>query len=91
MNIEKLTNSQLDWAVSFCENLTHGQKEFVTNWANCGPIIDKEQLSISWEIDKWVSKHPCGEIAFGKTALVAAMKAYVLHKFPVGINIPDNI
>ena len=56
MKTGELTGAALDWAVAKCEGVTwmafpgylyqHGEGHYSTDWAQGGPIIEREQLSV---------------------------------------------
>lgn len=60
--------------------------KFSEDWSLAGPIIEREQIMICWETDHWIAgasefaNSRAGRIVKGPTALVAAMRAYVLSK-----------
>jgi hypothetical protein len=68
-----------------------------TNWAQCGPIIDRERITILFHPEEWQASvgdyipmldndPPHGT---GTTPLIAAMRALVASKF--GDEVPDEI
>lgn len=105
-----MSRPALDWAVAVaegCEFLYWGGEEPfrpTTRWADAGPIIEREGISI-WEtcdrIDhpRWSAvidiktwgddNHPARDESFGDTPLIAAMRCYVAHKLGDTINIPE--
>jgi hypothetical protein len=85
--VDFLYETTLDWSPS-------------TNWADGGPIIEREQISLTSidhrhpELD-WHARipgtlHPGWEPAeaTGPTPLVAAMRAYVASKFGDEVDLP---
>ena len=54
-----------------------------TNWAQGGPIIEREQIQLELFEDQWVStiiKGSCVFGDYGQTPLIAAMRCYVASK-----------
>lgn len=110
----ELTDVALDWVVAICEGLepfTDGIAWIVdvndtykrlfsysTNWAQGGPIIERENISVmfSFDLQIWVSA--IGELwvpeeggVHGPTPLVAAMRCYVASKLGDEVDIPEEI
>ena len=88
----------LDWAVwsalglpaTYLDHNGHAAN-FSTQWAQGGPIIEREGISIDlWGNDKWVANY-CEAEQFGPTPLVAAMRSYVASKLGDEVNIPEEL
>jgi hypothetical protein len=76
-----------------------------TNWAQGGPIIEREGIAIDvvragWTIDSWVAAlvHEDEEFdgvaraeEYGPTPLVAAMRCYVASKLGDEVEIPEEL
>ena len=92
IKVSAATNTQLDWLVAKCET-----KEFFdwqadpTNntfspsidWAQGGPIIEREKLVIAYEygLAKWQAYiQGEGAMYYGPTPLIAAMRCFVASK-----------
>lgn len=70
-----------------------------TNWAQGGPIIEREKITLMGERSGWFAearfctmeeKHDidgCRQVGRAETPLVAAMRAYIASKF--GEDVPD--
>jgi hypothetical protein len=100
----ELTDAALDCAVAICEHNVGWEPEgedrdcYSTNWAQGGPIIDREidqltraRLSISaveWEA---VAQGNDQCTATGPTPLIAAMRCYVASKLGDTVDVPDEI
>jgi hypothetical protein len=61
-----------------------------TNWAQGGPIIDREKIATAWHLTRWVAwrgviEHP------GPTPLIAAMRCYVASRLGNDIEIPEEL
>ncbi len=110
----KLTDAALDWAVAKCENVEPDENnkpiwfgdgdervEYTpsTNWAQGGPIIEREGISIVQQGDasEWVASvynYNEGDWHLhttGPTPLIAAMRCYVASKLGDDINIPEEL
>jgi hypothetical protein len=97
----ELIGAALDWAVAKCERdssanwRAHAGHRFSTDWAQGGPIIEREHISAfyvywgEWEAfdDKTMppSKHR------GPTPLIAVMRCYVASKLGDDVNIPEEL
>ena len=112
MRTSELTGAALDWAVAKCEGLPVTEKHydlrfideypFSTDWAQGGPIIEREQLHVSPEFwtDKgwhWVA-YVLGPGNLdenfeqqGPTPLIAAMRCYVASKLGDDVEIPNEL
>jgi len=94
MKTSELQGAALDWAVAKCEgNIGHELKDFwlvhmedpdlqySTNWAQGGPILERERMMIEPYNDQWrahkFTDEPPFVRAFGPTPLIAAMRCYV--------------
>jgi hypothetical protein len=91
MKTSELTGAALDWAVSKCEK---DQNFYSTNWAQGGPIIEREGISINSHLDgyEWFARDYWGlnEQAAEKP-LVAAMRCYVANKLGDTVEIPREL
>lgn len=61
-----------------------------TNWADGGLIIESEGLSLI-KSDKWISRTIDGSEVIGETALIAAMKAYVISNLGMQLEVPESL
>ena len=71
---------------------------YSTNWAQGGPIIDREGISLIRQTpDRWVSEYSNGCDRFdharshGPTPLIAAMRCYVASKMGEEVEVPDEL
>ena len=94
VQVSELTGSALDWAVAKCES--NGQAMLApyqpsTNWAQGGPIIERERIQITpgyphdeykWVAIKYDHIFDKDRDAFqgGDTPLIAAMRCYVTSR-----------
>ena len=100
MKTEELTGAALDWAVAKCEGIhlivDFTQYKPATDWAQGGPIIERELIAIRficegrWE--SWWSGWPKSfQVVYGPTPLVAAMRCYVASKLGEEVEVPDEL
>lgn len=116
----ELADAALDWAVAKCEGteitfseglqatpsgMPSGQWEmYSTNWAQGGPIIEREGIDVFTEKgtpESWfasVPRYQNGERLYGwrihkygPTPLVAAMRCYVASKLGDEVDVPDEL
>ena len=70
-----------------------------TNWAQGGPIIEREKINLNcgddtWGVAEgvWEAAHPRGmNVSFGPTPLIAAMRCYVASKLGDEVDIPEGL
>lgn len=111
-----LLGPALDWAVGIAEDpkaaktvwrLMHGGNwSPSTRWAEGGPIIEREEISVwlamddVFKRDKWAATYPYheGDIVlepfvenWGSTPLIAAMRCFVASKLGDEVNIPEEL
>ena len=95
----KLTGAALDWAVAKCEGyrldlVPEGEYTPSTDWAQGGPIIDRERISVASIDPHWQASMPStiyqGE-QDGPTPLIAAMRCYVASKLGDEVKIPEEL
>ena len=117
MNIKtsELTGAALDWAVAEIENPKpehyrdyeglEWEREYSpsTDWAQGGPIIERELISVSREFSsftnalEWAAWTPAPirddaeAFGYGPTPLIAAMRCYVASKLGDTIDIPEEL
>ena len=102
MKTSELTGAALDWAVAKCEGrsepevlnnfavawYTWGNTHYSTDWAQGGPIIEREGIALYLYGGAEWNAH-VGESEYnGPTALVAAMRCYVASKLGDEIELP---
>ena len=105
MKTTELTGAALDWAVAKCErpdldtiilamNVTKGNYNPSTNWAQGGPIIEREKIDIAYENSQWFayeSEGDCCDPNIGTTSLIAAMRCLVASKLGDDIEVPKEL
>ena len=107
MKTNELTGAALDWAVAKCEKpewLGNQAEVYVlkagfhpsTNWAQGGPIIEREGISVCPdEIAPWCAFFDNGTAEYvfytGTTPLIAAMRCYVASKLGDEVELPEGV
>lgn len=97
VKVNELTGPALDWAVAKCQDILYylDEEELElyspsTDWAQGGPIIERERIDIDHYHDVWnASTDECPVYQTAPTPLIAAMRAYVASKLGNDIEIPD--
>lgn len=108
MKTFELTGDALDWAVAKCvQPGAEGFEAYYnhrvatlsgftfhpsTDWAQGGPIIEREKIAIDWDYDCWnasIDGHPAYYSA--STPLIAAMRCYVASKLGDEVEIPEEL
>ena len=107
----ELQGPALDWAVAECEELGIRRLsggEFLladgdfwfpsTDWAQGGPIIEREKISVMFSFDLGVWVSAIGELwvpeeggVHGPTPLIAAMRCYVASKLGDEVEVPHGL
>lgn len=104
MKTSELTGAALDWAVAKCEgfdiNIHAGSALTIrgdgdwwnpsTNWAQGGPIIEREGLTLTHQADRWVAQTDDDTFQTGPTPLIAAMRCYVASKLGDEVTLEYN-
>ena len=70
-----------------------------TNWAQGGPIIEREKIGLhygdgTWGVNagRWEANHPeCLYVEGGDTPLIAAMRCYVASKMGDSVQLPEEL
>ena len=75
------------------------ERRYSTDWAQGGPIIEREGISVlhfgdDWK-DEWQARrsdgHWQGELIGGQTPLIASMRCYVASKLGDTVEIPQEL
>lgn len=105
MKTSELIGAVLDWAVAKCAGVDSlfeayevGRHHYSTDWAQGGPIIEREKIGIAYARGCWAA-HPdradypnCDTpYFFGQTPLIAAMRCYVASKLGDTVEIPKEL
>ena len=107
MKTSELTGTALDWAVAKCEKVEYRPEpyeqeipffyreeatRYSTDWAQGGPIIEREKIQILPRHDDWVAvRFGPGKALTGPTPLIAAMRCYVASKLGDEVAIPEGL
>jgi hypothetical protein len=108
MKTSELTGQALDWAVARCEVGDAAEQagdwwKPSTDWAQGGPIIEREKIGIQrciraceyhgWLALKDESFHDRSgpDEVWGDTPLIAAMRCYVASKLGEEVDIPKEL
>jgi len=62
-----------------------------TDWAQGGPIIEREKVTIEWTGEDWMGYIRHDEEIFGPTPLIAAMRCYVAACLGDEIELPEEL
>lgn len=95
MQTNKLTGAALDWAVHYaihgtCEG--YSPHEYSNDWAQGGPIIEREKIDVMYEHDmRWLALPQKGVESYGPTPLIAAMRCYVASKMGDDIELSEEL
>ena len=107
-----LIGKPLDWAVSEAEGVSYAdymedgpinQRKWSTDWAQAGPIIERECIGILayghcsvapknpeyWEAAMDATNESITH--YGSTPLIAAMRCYVASKLGTELEVPDGL
>ena len=97
VKISELQGEALDRVVEECEQFVEDEFEPSENWADGGPIIEREKIGLKYtgaamEFVAWVN----GELStvhdhYGPTPLIAAMRCYVASKMGDEIELPEEL
>ena len=98
--VASLEGAALDWAVTLAEypNTEHdvwrnfrSECHYSTDWAQGGPIIEREKMTLEWTGEDWMAYIRHDEEYFGPTPLVAAMRCYVASKLGDQVEVPNEL
>jgi hypothetical protein len=101
MRTSELTGAALDWAVAKCEGKCEGDFawyydrrdtfNYSTDWAQGGPIIERENICLWTEGYDWEAKQYGVWEEWGASPLIAAMRCYVGSKLGNEVEIPNEL
>ena len=90
MKTSELSGMQLDWAVAKADGYPDEDISvdwnYSTDWAQGGPIIEREGIAIYLYGNSEWNAHLGGKESVGLTPLIAAMRCYVASKLGDEIN-----
>ena len=90
MKTSELKDAALDWAVGSTGE--YGVGFFSTDWAQGGPIIERENIGIGYDADMgWIGIESDGKYETGPTPLIAAMRCFVASKLGDEIDLPKDL
>jgi len=70
----------------------NGLPYYSTDWAQGGPIIERERIDVLYEHDlRWIAVPQKGIESYGPTPLIAAMRCYVASKLGDEVEIPEGL
>jgi hypothetical protein len=115
MKTSELAGPALDWAVAKCEGTEntwgrsrlkpyelHKGHSYSTDWAQGGPIIEREEIGIKrnapcsvgreWEASPSITaKGAGGRFGYGPTPLIAAMRSHCCTKLGDEVEVPKGL
>lgn len=107
VKVSDLIGPALDWAVAKCEGYENGCGGVVpysTDWAQGGPVIEREQICLGmrylpyqkgtgYTAQYFTPPHSALEVhrQYGPTPLIAALRCYIAGKFGDTIEIPEEL
>jgi hypothetical protein len=62
-----------------------------TDWAQGGPIIEREKMTLEWTGEDWMAYIRHDEEYFGPTPLIAAMRCYVASQLGDEVEVPSDL
>ena len=95
-----LTDAALDLAVAKAWQSVYSDAHLLkhargfcpsTDWAQGGPIIEREKITIEWTGEDWMAYVWHDHEWFGPTPLIAAMRCYVASKLGDEVDVPEEI
>ena len=98
--VASLEGAALDWAVTLAEypNTEHdvwrnfrSECHYSTDWAQGGPIIEREKMTLEWTGEDWMAYIRHDEEYFGPTPLIAAMRCFVASKLGEEVELPNEL
>ncbi len=68
-------------------------KDYSTDWSQGGPIIEREIESLyeHTPLGCWAAKSKQGDLRYGSTPLIAALRCYVASKLGDEVEIPEEL
>lgn len=108
LKTSELQGAALDWAVAKCEGQVSDSARFMAifthqnktkqgycwsiDWAQGGPIIEREGISLAYETGDWTASVEGHFMKyFDYSPLVAAMRAFVASKLGDEVEVPDEL
>ena len=96
MKTSELTGAPLNWAVHVALHGScagHAEHEYSTDWAQGGPIIEREKIEVFVRDERWFaySSRSTPEDFPGDTPLVAAMRCFVASRLGADVDVPKEL
>jgi hypothetical protein len=102
MQTSELTGAALDWAVAKCEGRINqhfvtqweqGHRNYSTDWAQGGPIIEREYMYLEYSgiWRAYCTQNGNSFMSVGATPLIAAMRCYVASKLGDEVELPEEL
>lgn len=101
LKTNEIDGAALDWAVAKCEGISLNDGNTISNdcdtyspstdWAQGGPIIEREGITTEWTGENWMGYIWHDEEFFGPTPLVVAMRSYVALILGDEVEIPQEL
>ena len=107
MKTADLIGPALDWVVAKCEGLNpvpceppgffysgyeSGWYTPSTDWAQGGPIIERERLQIIFLFNEWEARgFDFVAVGCGPTPLIAAMRCFASSKLGYEVDVPEEL
>lgn len=73
------------------DSATHDLPFRSSSWADGGPIIERERITISDALNSWVAGYKGTLTSFGPTPLIAAMRCLVTAKLGHEAEVPESL
>jgi hypothetical protein len=77
------------WTDDECEDGV--DYHYSTDWAQGGPIIEREKMTLEWTGEDWMAYIRHDEEYFGPTPLIAAMRCYVASVLSDEVEVPNEL
>ena len=103
MKTNELTGAALDWAVNQIEECCDDPTtpRFSTDWAQGGPIIEREEIALRFEPKcdwlfvppqaTWLANYEGVGEWDGPTPLIAAMRCFVASRLGDEVQVPEEL
>ncbi|NBS71023.1 DUF2591 domain-containing protein [bacterium] len=103
VQVSEAEREVLDWMVAKCEGkemrawrtyVRLNQVNYSTDWAQGGPIIERECIDVMFEGPEWYAYMRWEDKTLqhdGPTPLIAAMRCYVASKLGDEVDVPDEL
>ncbi len=87
----KFTLAQVYGLWSVVSEYNYRLYEPATDWAQGGPIIEREGITLTHQQTQWVAQTDDDVFAYGPTPLIAAMRCYVVSKLGDTVDVPEEL